>query len=209
MVSENNRLILPLACCAIVSVATFSGIGVAAITGQLTVTPGNAELFLSNDELTKQKDLTTGAGVSVPSPTHVGLTRSAVRNATERDQPMIMRVSERFSQTLAPPCSSCGVVDSIERHDLHMPTSSSTVNGLPSGRNNTGNASNTFTASVLAGSNRSVYAAGRDGDGVATSFIVRLRMEDGSLRTIYEHQRPKFSVGEKVKLINGSVVSLS
>lgn len=209
MSSEKNRLIFPLACCAVVSVATFSGIGIAAITGQLAVTAEKAELFSSSDELTKRKVATTDAAASVPGPTHVGLTRSAVRNATERDKPMILRVSQRFSQTLAPPCASCGVVDSIERHDLHMPSSRSTTNGLESGANTAGNAGNAFATSVLAGSNRNVYAAGRGGDGVATSFIVRLRMEDGSLRTIYEHQRPKFSVGEKVKLVNGSVVSTS
>ena len=209
MSSEKNRLILPLACCAIVSVATFSGIGIAAITGQLSVSPEKAELFSSSDGLTKRKGAGADTAETVPGPTHVGLTRSAVRNASEGDKPMILRVSQRFSQTLAPPCTSCGIVDSIERHDLHMPSSRSATNGLASGANTTGNAGNAFGASVLAGSNRSVYAGGREDDGVATSFIVRLRMEDGSLRTIYEHQRPKFSVGEKVKLINGSVVSMS
>lgn len=209
MSSETNRLIFPLACCAIISVATFSGIGIAAITGQLAVSAEKGELFSSSDELTRRKGAETNAAASVPSPTHVGLTRSAVRNASERDKPMILRVSQRFSQTLAPPCASCGVIDSIERHDLQMPSSRSTANGSASGANTTGNAGSAFAASVLAGSNRSVYAAGHDGDSVATSFIVRLRMEDGSLRTIYEHQRPKFSVGEKVKLINGSVVSMN
>ncbi len=209
MSSETNRLIFPLACCAIISVATFSGIGIAAITGQLAVSAEKTGLFSSSDELTNRKGAETNAAASVPGPTHVGLTRSAVRNASERDKPMILRVSQRFSQTLAPPCASCGVIDSIERHDLQMPSSRSTTNSLASGANTTGNARGAFAASVLAGSNRSVYAAGRDGDSVATSFIVRLRMEDGSLRTIYEHQRPKFSVGEKVKLINGSVVSMN
>ncbi len=199
MIYEKNRLILPLVCCAIVSVATFSGIGIAAITGQLAVTPDNGESFLASDELKKRKGAAAETALSVPNPTHVGLTRSAVRNAGEGDKPMILRVSQRFSQTLAPPCSNCGVVDSIERHDLQMPTSAAAASG---------GSTNTFNASVLAGSNRSVYAASRDSTDVATSFIVRLRMEDGSLRTIYEHQRPKFSVGEKVKLINGSVVSM-
>jgi hypothetical protein len=33
-------------------------------------------------------------------------------------------------------------------------------------------------------------------------------MEDGSVRTIYEHQLPKFSIGEKVQLVNGAVVTV-
>lgn len=208
MSNEKNRLILPLACCAIVSVATFSGIGIAAITGQLAVSPENGELFSSGDELNKRKDAGEKAAISIPGPTHVGLTRSAVRNAAEGDKPMIMRVSQRFSQTLAPPCSRCGIVDSIERHELHMPSSQLAANH-PAVATTPHGSGSAFAASALAGSNRSVYAAGRNTDEAATSFIVRLRMEDGSQRTIYEHQRPKFSVGEKVQLVNGSVVSMS
>ena len=41
------------------------------------------------------------------------------------------------------------------------------------------------------------------------SFVVRVKMEDGTVRTIYEIQRPRFSVGERVRLINGSIVSQS
>ena len=206
---KKNRLIFPLACCAIVSVATFSGIGIAAITGQLAVSAEKGELFSSSDELNKRKEAGEKAATSIPQPTHVGLTRSAVRNAEAADKPMIMRVSQRFSQTLKPPCARCGVVDSIERHDLQMPTAQSTANHFAVAETGNGSSGDAFSASVLAGSNRSVYAAGRGNDAVAASFIVRLRMEDGSLRTIYEHQRPKFSVGEKVQLVNGSVVSMS
>ncbi len=200
MKNDRNRLILPLACCAIVSVATFSGIGIAAITGQLAVTPDKGALFSSSDELGKRIDAGEKAAASVPRPTHVGLTRSAVRNADESDKPMILRVSQRFSQTLKPPCSRCGVIDSIEPHALQMPASHGPANVGGSG---------SFGAPLLAGANRSVYAAGHSNEDVATSFIVRLRMEDGSLRTIYENQQPKFSVGEKVQLINGSLVSMS
>ena len=203
MKNERNRLIFPLACCAIVSVATFSGIGIAAITGQLAVTPDKGALFSSNDELNKRIRAGEKAAASVPRPTHVGLTRSAVRDADEGDKPMILRVSQRFSQTLKPPCSRCGVIDSIEPHALQMPSSQAPANVSSNG---------SFGTPLLAGANRSVYAASgasSSEDDVATSFIVRLRMEDGSLRTIYENQRPKFSVGEKVKLINGSLVSMS
>ena len=99
----------------------------------------------------------------------------------------------------------CGVVTSIERHDLQMPGGSSSKSQFVA----TGVQAGSAAKAALAGSNRSVYASSKDVSEVATSFIVRLRMEDGSIRTIYEHQRPAFSVGEKVQLINGSVISLS
>ncbi len=201
MKKKRDRLIFPLACCAIVSVATFSGIGIAAITGQLAVTPEKDALFSSNDDLNKRISAGEKAAASVPGPTHVGLTRSALRDAEDSGKPTIIRVSQRFSQTLKPACSRCGVVDSIEPHALQMPASQGTGNIISAG---------SFSTAGLSGTSQSTYAAARsDSSDVATSFIVRLRMEDGSLRTIYEHQRPKFSIGEKVKLVNGSLVSMS
>jgi hypothetical protein len=199
MDNERNRLIFPLACCAIVSVATFSGIGIAAITGQLAVSSDKSVLYTSDDELSKRIKAGEKATAEIPRPTHVGLTRSAMNNGGDGDLPKILRVSQRFSQTLKPTCSRCGVIDSIEPHALQMPD--------PQGPANVGG-SGAFGASMFTGGNRSVYAADPGNGDVATSFIVRLRMEDGSLRTIYENQRPKFSVGEKVQLINGSLVSM-
>ena len=195
MDNERNRLIFPLACCAIVSVATFSGIGIAAITGQLAVSPDKSVLFSSDDELSKRIKAGEKATAAVPRPTHVGLTRSAARDGANNDLPKILRVS----QTVKPVCSRCGVIDSIEPHALQMPDSQGPANVGGGG---------SFGAPLLTGANRGVYAADPAGDSVATSFIVRLRMEDGSLRTIYENQRPRFSVGEKVQLINGSLVSM-
>jgi hypothetical protein len=40
------------------------------------------------------------------------------------------------------------------------------------------------------------------------SFVVIVRMENGTLRTIHENQRPPFSIGERVKLVNGTVIPL-
>ena len=200
MENERNRLIFPLACCAIVSVATFSGIGVAAITGQLAVNPDKSVLYTSDDELSKRIKAGEKATAEIARPTHVGLTRSAMHGGGDSDVPKILRVSQRFSQTLKPPCSRCGVIDSIEPHALQMPDSQDAANAGGGG---------SFGAPLLTGANRSVYSADPGSSNVATSFIVRLRMEDGSLRTIYENQRPRFSVGEKVQLINGSLVSMS
>lgn len=201
MENERNRLIFPLACCAIVSVATFSGIGIAAITGQLAVNADKSVLYTSDDELNKRIRAGEKATAEIPRPTHVGLTRSAMHNGGKGDLPKILRVSQRFSQTLKPACSRCGVIDSIEPQVLQMPGSQGATANVSSG--------GLYGAPLLSGANRSVYAADPGKGNVATSFIVRLRMEDGSLRTIYENQRPRFSVGEKVQLINGSLVSMS
>jgi len=203
MNSEKNNLLYPLACCAVVSVVAFSGIGLAAITGQLSVSPDGEDLFApSTQQIQQGRDKKSHANSDqLARPTHHGLTRSAINNAGDDEKPMVVRVGQRFSQTLKPACTRCGVIDSIERHELQMPNTKAS-----SGPTFHSATDGSFPTSGIARGKSSVYAPAA---GVATSFIVRLRMEDGSVRTIYEHQPPTFSVGEKVQLINGSVVSMS
>ena len=208
MRNKGNRLIHPLACCAILSVATFSGIGIAAITGQLSVASGTAELFRSSSEQDNRKDTAQAPVAPVATPTHVGLTRSAVNGVDESGKPMILKVGARFSQTLKPACDRCGVVQSIERHELQMPTKRAFNGAFEMKTGDHSASTERFPVSMLAGSDRNAYDAGSRNYEGATSFIVRLRMEDGSFRTIYEHQHPKFSVGEKVQLVNGAMVSM-
>ena len=39
-------------------------------------------------------------------------------------------------------------------------------------------------------------------------FVVTVHMENGTVRTIYETERPSFNIGERIKLVNGSVIRL-
>lgn len=206
MNNEKTRLFLPLACCAVFSAATFGGIGVAALTGQIAVSAKQGN-FLFSAEKPGHKYVSSKAAATIATPTHVGLTRSAIRNAGDDDKPMVLRVGQRFSQTLAPSCSRCGVIDSIERHELQMPTAQFATSQFEFAQARDNDDPASLQGSKLTKSARSALAGGNGQ--MTISFIVRLRMEDGSMRTIYEHQPPKFSVGERVKLENGSVVSMS
>lgn len=208
MSNERNRLIHPLVCCAILSVATFGGIGIAAITGQLSVSSGSTELFLSSNELNNNEISADKLTTPVAKPTHVGLTRRAVNGDDDSGKSMMYRVGQRFSQTLEPACDRCGVVQSIERHDLQMPAKKAHNSVFAMKVGGDAAAAETFPVSMLAGSDGIAYDEGSRNYEGATSFIVRLRMEDGSVRTIYEHQHPTFSIGEKVQLVNGAVVSM-
>jgi hypothetical protein len=141
-------------------------------------------------------------------PTHVGLTRSAVNRADARVKQTKLRDGRHRAQTPKSECDRCGVVQSIERHDLLMPIKRTQIGPFKVGVEKSNASHERFPVPMLARSNRNSYNANsRKYDG-ATSFIIHLRMEDGSLRTIYEHQLPKFSVGEKVQLVNGAVVSV-
>jgi hypothetical protein len=211
MRNQRNRLIRPLACCAILSVATFSGIGIAAITGQLAVGSDNSEWFHPSSRQDSQEAAkTVKEEPAAPTfmPTHVGLTRSAVNGTDASVRQAKLRDGQRSTQTTKSECDRCGVVQSIERHDLQIPIKRKQIGPFKAGVESSNASNEKFPVPMLARSNRNSYNANsRKYDG-ATSFVIRLRMEDGSLRTIYEHQLPKFSIGEKVQLVNGAVVSV-
>ena len=40
------------------------------------------------------------------------------------------------------------------------------------------------------------------------AYVVKLRMDDGTTRVIQEHAKPRFSVGQRVRLMNGLVLTL-
>ena len=46
------------------------------------------------------------------------------------------------------------------------------------------------------------------GESRKAGFVVTVHMENGTVRTIYESDRPPFDIGERVKLVNGSVIRL-
>jgi hypothetical protein len=208
MRNEGNRLIRPLAFCAIVSVATFSGIGIAAITGQLSVGSDTGELFRRAAGQDSGEVVKEGAAEPAFVPTHIGLTRSAVSGAEANLKQTDQRDRRHLTQNSKSACDRCGVVQSIERHDLQMPNMRTHIGPFEVNVENSDPSDERFPVSMLAGSNRNSYDANNRKYEGETSFIIRLQMEDGSLRTIYEHQLPKFSIGQKVRLVNGAVVSV-
>ena len=208
MRNERNRLIRPLACCAILSVAAFSGIGIAAITGQLSVGSDNAELFRPSSRQDSSDMVKEESTAPVFMPPHIGLTRSAGNGADASGEPTKLRDGRRGTQISKSECDRCGVVQSIEQHDLQMPNKRTQIGPLKVDVENSNASDERFPVSMLAGSNRNSYNANSRKYEGETSFIIHLRMEDGSLRTIYEHQLPNLSVGQKVRLVNGAVVSV-
>jgi hypothetical protein len=41
-----------------------------------------------------------------------------------------------------------------------------------------------------------------------SGFVVTVHMENGTVRTIYESERPSFNIGERIKLVNGAVIRI-
>lgn len=176
-VEPKSKIILkPLIAAAALSVATFSSIGVAAITGHLQIAKSNLNPFASS-----HVNRTQSVEAITVHATHRGLTRRAGQIFTD-GQPLDFRPGKRVPARKVE-CDSCGVIDSIQAREaleenLHAPPVIKHV-------------------SLQAGP--AVTDRG---------FVVTVRMEDGSVRTILETQRPAFSIGERVQLVNGTVIPL-
>ena len=204
MQNRKNRLLYPLVLGAVVSVATFSGIGVAAITGLLPVTQNGFGPLFPVSDADDSRNLSDPPATAAP--VHVGLTRQSGSDPVKPTKPFQYRLGQRVDPAKRV-CETCGVVQSIEQREKVIQTAlggASIAGGLASALLGGGD---TRYAAMVAGISAGVYDDAAD-TGKNASYIVRVKMEDGSFRTIYENQRPPFSIGERVRLINGSVVSV-
>ncbi len=179
---QKNRLLPLLTIAAVASVVAFSSIGIAAITGHLPIARSSLNPFSA---FGGAPAVPTSGSDRVPSSlTHEGLTRSA-GEAAAQGKPVNFRTGARLPAR-KPFCPNCGVVDSIK------PQQASGDDGK--------------LAAALGTTGRTYQI---DGEKLSFfSFVVIVRMENGTLRTIHENQRPPFSIGERVKLVNGTVIPL-
>jgi hypothetical protein len=195
MKEQKNKSLFFLGCAAVISITTFSGIGIAAITGHLPVGRGHLDPFFAFDQAREE-----GPRLIVPptplGPMHAGLMQQSESQRATR--PFELRKGQRLAKR-GTICATCGVVNSIEPRNAPAESDSADASGM-SGQ-----------ATMEAGDGRfagfAVPSALQGSKG--ESYVVRVRMENGTVRTIYENQRPVFSVGERVKFVNGSLASES
>jgi hypothetical protein len=179
---QKNRLLLLLTIAATASVVAFSSIGIAAITGHLPIARSSLNPFSA---FGGAPAVPISGSDRVPSSlTHEGLTRSA-GEAAAQGKPVNFRAGARLPAR-KPSCPSCGVVDSIKPQPAR---------------------SDDGKLAAALGTTGRAYQIDSEKLG-SFSFVVIVRMENGTMRTIHENQRPPFSIGERVKLVNGTVIPL-
>ena len=104
-------------------------------------------------------------------------------------KPNIMPIVEKRASTQimeqAKPCANCGVVDSI------------TVNEAKGAKGDRGAANSAYTGHEIEKNvNQTV------------THQVKVRMDNGTYRVVLQQDQPIFHVGEKVKIVKGTVVQL-
>ena len=188
MKEQKNPLLTPLIIAAAISVISFSGIGVAAITGHLSITNSGLNPFSSFSNMPASGIIQAPA---IPTEGHEGLTRHRGETLAE-GKPVNFKVGARVPARKSV-CHDCGVVNSIIPGNASAPAAG-------------------ITRSQAAGPQGATIlkVAGKQGHEQAESrtaaYIVTVHMENGAVRTIYEAERPSFNIGERIKLVNGSVV---
>jgi len=179
---RQSRLLPLLTIAAAASVVAFSSIGIAAITGHLSIARSSLNPFSAFGGATAVPN--SGSSRVISGLTHEGLTRSAGETAAH-GKPVNFRPGARLPAR-TPSCPNCGVVDSIKPQQA-----SGRDDKLAIALGTTGRAYQIDNAKLI-----------------SFTFVVIVRMENGTLRTIHENQRPPFSIGERVKLVNGTVIPL-
>ena len=179
-----NGILYPMLVIAAVAVIIFSAFGVAMMTGLIPTAQPNS---------VQQQDLQPKT-----QPQSVQPAAKPARAAPNRDAAIA--------------CVDCGVVETIRTvevqgkgNGLGMIAGGVTgaLIGNQIGRGN-GNA-----VATIAGAAGGAFAGNEIEKNMKKSlrYQVRVRMNDGTYRTLYQSSAPTFAVGENVKVVNGRVVA--
>ena len=118
------------------------------------------------------------------------------------------------AKKLAAACASCGVVESVRA--IEVKGQGSGVGAVAGGLTGAllGNGigqGNGRTAVTVLGAAGGAYAGNEIEKNTKkhTSYRIRVRMGDNSIRTLYQREAPGVSNGDRVKIVDGNVVQLS
>lgn len=226
---ETNHLskrIHPLMATAAVSVTLASLLGVAAITGLLpnsnsTTTPvilstpaptsASTAFDTSRIESSNTKALPQPSAPKIQSEHASSLNRvTQATNSQHRTVHQTVPTTTVASTTRV--CESCGKIEAV--HTIQQPAKSSGL-GVAAGAvlggvlgNQVGNG-NGRTLATIAGAVGGGYAGNEveKRTRLATSYQVRVRMEDGRIRTFPYSEQPNWNIGDRVKVIDGVLTS--
>ena len=179
------KLLYPAMVIAAIAVTLFSLLGIATMTGLLPQAHSAADLAGN----TNRQETLAMSDADVPAGSHAGA-------------------------VAPPPCSSCGTVESINLVESKGQGSGigAVVGGVAGALlGNTMGQGNGRTAMTLVGAGGGAYAGNEIEKNThkTSSYRIRVRLENGELRTVYQRNPPTVAVGDRVKVVNGAVIQQS
>ena len=195
---RKNGILYPMLVVAAVSVIIFSAFGVASLTGLIPTA--------QSDSMQQPESQPKMQPHSVQQP------GSRPKTQPQSVQPPAKPARAAPTRIGAAACDNCGVVDAINAVEVKRQGSglgmvAGGVTGALLG-NQIGRGSGN-TVATIAGAAGGAFAGNEIEKNMkkAVRYQVRVRMNDGTFRTTYQSSAPAFSVGEKVKVVNGQVVA--
>ena len=178
---QRPRLLYPSMVIAAITVTVFSLLGIATLTGVLPLAHSEPETALAG--------AVPPPGAPYPPPP--GTTGNRLAEVEH--------------------CASCGVVESVSQIEVKgSGTGLGAVAGGVAGAliGNGMGQGNGRTAMTLLGAGGGAYAGNEIEKNTrkSSTYRIRVRMDDGTLRTVYQHQLPAVASGDHVKVVAGGVV---
>jgi len=183
----------PLLAIAALAVIVFSIVGVAAIFGKIPGAESRTGESLAQNTI-------PSAGYSNPS---LPSTRAQTQPLAQAQAPL---------PAPAPmPCANCGVIESIRVANVQGQASGvgAVAGGVAGGLlGNQIGRGNGRTVATIAGAAGGAYAGNAIEKNMKkhTVYRVKLRMEDGRLRTLSQREAPAYAVGDRVRVANGRII---
>lgn len=216
----------PLMTIAAVSITAFSLLGIGAITGLVTpahsdhteALPISASTPAETEAAAEQKDQRAET-LSMPKEKSTVSNPSAVwhiptigKTNTDSKASASSPRSEVVTDTKV--CAHCGQIESIGlvKHDGDGSGLGAIAGGVTGGviGNQIGKGKGSTLMTIL-GIGSGAYAGHTIEKKVkaTSSYVVKVRMQDGSARTVTQTDKPSFAVGDQVKIANGGLAAIS
>lgn len=182
----------PLMIVAAIAVVLFCGVGIAAMMGWLPASVGGN----SNDQQAQ-----------------VEKTQAEQAKSEEKSSPSSAASASVPDQAATPaptPCTNCAVVDSIREVNTRAEGSGvGAAGGAVLGGvlgNQIGGGSGRQLATIAGAIGGAVAGNQVEGRVNATrSYVITVRMDDGSTRTINQTARPRWNSGDDVRIVDGQI----
>lgn len=210
--NNNSNRLHPLVAAAAIAVLLVSLVGVAAMTGLLPSSNSSSRDSKEVAALEREAELKAAeekAAAAEAEAKAASEKAAQLRKEEDRRRATAAKVDDRAKQTAqAPICHNCGRVESIRTvQTAAQPSGVGVVGGAVVGGllgNQVGGGSGRTLATV-AGAVGGGYAGNEieKRTRTATTYQVRVRLDDGNVRTFPYNNPPPWSNGDRVRIVDG------
>ena len=201
---NRNGMLYPMMIIAAVSVVLFSVVGIATMTGHIPSVLSQKSDVAAESQAQAQK--------SSLAAKEADETKLSQKAKTAPARPGTERRAAPAPQRIATACADCGVVESVQTQEIKGQgtgigaVSGAVVGGVLGHQVGSGRGNDLAT---VAGAIGGGFAGNEVEKNVkkTSNYVIRVRMEDGSYRTVTQASQPAVVAGDRVRIDNGNIVA--